>query len=471
MHISTIKVVVRWSLFILMLGGLSPRGHAADPTSAEARAIAKLAYIYGFPLVDGYRIQYAYFVDVKGPEYKGPWNQLASTARVFTPDDKTVQTPNSDTPYSTAGLDLRAGPIVLTVPPIEKSRYFSVQLVDLYTFNFDYIGSRSTGNDGGSYLIAGPGWHGAVPKEIKKVIRSETELVLAVYRTQLLNAADIDNVKKIQAGYKVQRLAEFTGQPAPAPAPPINFIKPLTPDAEKTSLEYFSVLNFILSFCPTHASEKALMARFAKIGVGAGKDFNAANLSPENRAAIAQGMADAWTEFAQFKKNEVDTGKVTSGDLTGTRAHLKNNYLYRMSSAVIGIYGNSKAEAMYPFYAADSDGRPLTGANRYTVRFAPNELPPVNAFWSLTMYEMPASLLVANPLNRYLLNSTMMQQFVRDADGGLTLVIQNESPGKDRVANWLPAPKGPFLVVMRLYWPKEAALDGTWKQPPMIRVP
>ena len=202
-------------------------------TTNEARSIAKEAYIYGFPMVDSYRIRHAYFVDQKNPEYKAPWNQIRNIPRVFTPDDKAVQTPNSDTPYSMIGLDLRAEPIVLTVPPIEKERYFSIQLVDLYTFNFDYIGSRTTGNGGGSFLIAGPDWKGETPKGVKKVIRSETELVLAIYRTQLFNPGDLDNVKKIQAGYKAQPLSAFLGQPAPKAAPAIDFIKPLTPERRR----------------------------------------------------------------------------------------------------------------------------------------------------------------------------------------------------------------------------------------------
>ena len=204
-----------------------------DVNPAEARAIAKEAYIYGFPMVDSYRIQHAYFVDRQNPEYKAPWNQIHNIPRVYTPEDKAIQTPNSDTPYSMVGMDLRAEPIVLTVPAIEKERYFSVQLIDAYTLNFDYIGSRATGNDGGSFLIAGPGWKGETPKGVKKVIRSETELVLAVYRTQLFNPGDLDNVKKVQAGYKAQPLSAFLGQPAPKAAPAIDFIKPLTPaDAE-----------------------------------------------------------------------------------------------------------------------------------------------------------------------------------------------------------------------------------------------
>ena len=441
---------------------------AADITPTEARAIAKDAYVYGYPMVDSYRIQHAYFVNRESPEFKAPWNKIRNIPRVFTPEDKAVQTPNSDTPYSMLGMDLRSEPIVLTVPPIEKERYFSVQLIDLYTFNFDYIGSRATGNGGGNFLIAGPGWKGDTPKSVNKVIRAETELVLAAYRTQLFNPGDLDNVKKVQAGYQAQPLSAFLGQPAPKAAPVIDFIKPLTPAQQRTSPEFFNILNFVLQFCPTHPSEKELMARFAKIGVGAGKTFDASKLSPELKKAIEDGMADAWADFASLKKR-VDGGEVTSGDVFGTREYLKNNYLYRMGAAVVGIFGNSKQEAMYPVYGVDSNGQKLDGANRYAVRFAPGQLPPVHAFWSLTMYEMPTSLLVANPLNRYLFNSTMLLQFKRDADDGITFYIQHNSPGADKEANWLPAPTGPFAMFMRLYWPKAEALEGKWTAPPLKR--
>src|SRR2546423_1572198 len=205
------------------LASASTGVQAQDVTAAEARAIAKEAYIYGFPMVDNYRIQHAYFVDSKNPEYKGPWNQIVNIPRVYTPADTAIQTPNSDTPYSFVGMDLRTEPIVLTVPPIEKKRYYSIQLIDAYTFNFDYIGSRATGNEGGSYMIAGPNWKGETPKGVKKVFRSETEFVFAVYRTQLFTPDDIDNVKKVQAGYKAQTLSAFLGQPVPKAAPAIDF--------------------------------------------------------------------------------------------------------------------------------------------------------------------------------------------------------------------------------------------------------
>src|SRR5436305_4598873 len=361
---------------------------AADITPAEARAIVKEAYIYGFPLGDNYRIQYGYFVDRQNPEFKAPWNQLKNIPRVYTPADTAIQTPNSDTPYSFIGMDLRAEPMVLTVPKIEKERYFSIQLIDAYTFNFDYIGSCATGNAGGSYMVAGPNWKGETPKGVKKVFRAETEFVFAVYRTQLFKPDDIDNVKKVQAGYKAQTLSTFLGQPAPKAAPTIDFIKPLSPAEEKTSPELFNILNFVLQFCPTNPSETELMARFAKIGVGAGKTMDASKLSPEMKAAVEQGVADAWADFGGLEK-EFAAGKVTSGDVFGTREYLKNNYLYRMGAAVLGIYGNSKQEALYPAYYLDEAKQKLDGTNRYTLRFAPGQLPPVNAFWSLTMYDEP----------------------------------------------------------------------------------
>ncbi len=190
----------------------TPAPSAAPDTATvpadEARAIAKEAYIYGFPLVDSYRIQYSYFVDQNNPEYKGGWNEIHNTARVYTPDDKAVQTPNSDTPYSFLGADLRTEPLVLTMPAVDEGRYYSAQFVDMYTHNFGYVGSRATGNDAGSFLLAGPAWKGETPPGIKSVLRSETELAFVVYRTQLFDASDIENVKKNQAGYQ---LAPFVG--------------------------------------------------------------------------------------------------------------------------------------------------------------------------------------------------------------------------------------------------------------------
>jgi len=453
---------------VSLAGAAHPQSYSVTPD--EARAIAKEAYIYGFPLVDNYRIQHSYFVDRGGPEFKAPWNTIYNNTRVYTPDDKAIQTPNSDTPYSFVGADLRAEPLVFTVPAVDKDRYYSLQFIDQYTFNFAYVGSRATGNEAGSYLLAGPAWKGETPKGIKAVIRSETDYAFVGYRTQLFNPGDIENVKKVQAGYKAEPLSAFLGKSAPPAASAVDFIKPLTPAEQRSSLEFFNILNFVLRFTPTNPSEKELMARFARIGVGGGRTIDVDALSPEMKTALAGGIADAWAAFNDFKKNELDTGKRTSADSFGSRAFLKDHYIDRMAGTVLGIYGNSKDEAIYPVYFIDSAGQTLNGSDRYALRFARDELPPVNAFWSVTLYKMPESLLYANPLNRYLINSPMLPALKRDPDGGITLHVQNESPGKEREPNWLPAPDGPFFVAMRLYWPKPEALNGQWKAPPLERL-
>lgn len=438
-------------------------------SATEARAIAKDATVYGFPLVDSYRIQYSYFVDRSSPEFKGSWNEVHNTARVFTSDDKAIQTPNSDTPYSFLGADLRAEPLVLSVPAVESGRYYSLQFIDMYTFDFAYVGSRATGNEAGSFLLAGPRWKGEKPQGVKAVIRCETEFAFVLYRTQLLNPGDIDKVKAVQAGYTAQPLSAFLRTPAPPAAPEVEFIKPLSVQDERRSLEFFNVMNFVLQFCPVHLSEVALVARFAKLNIGAGKTFALKALSPERQQATRQGMADAWQAFNDYKTTQLDTGKRTSADGFGTREFLKNDYMARMAAAVLGIYGNAKDEALYPVYFVDADRQKLDGCNHYTLRLAPGQLPPVNAFWSVTLYELPASLLFANPLKRYLINSPMLPDLKQDSDGGITLCVQNDSPGADKESNWLPAPKGPFFLAMRLYWPKSAALTNDWRAPPLQR--
>jgi hypothetical protein len=434
---------------------------------AEAKAIAADAYVYGVPLVDQYKTMYAFSIDKTNPNYKGPFNSILNIARVFTPEDTAFVTPNSDTPYSFIGLDLRAEPVVLTVPKMEKDRYFVFQLLDLYTFNFDYIGSRVTGNEGGTFLIAGPHWQGETPKGITKVIRSETDLASVVGRTQLFNPGDLDNVKKIQSGYKVQPLSAFLGTPPPPSAPDVQWIKPIPPGQDRGSLEFFDQLAFLLQFAqPPHPSEVALRERFAKIGIEPGKPFDASKLSPDIQKALTEGMAEG--------QKRIDDKRASLGGKTdalfGDRAFLKNDYVARATGTQVGIGANSREEALYPILDKDADGQPLDGSkNKYTLHFAPGQLPPVNAFWSYTVYDLPGQLLVKNPINRYLINAPMLPSLKKDADGGLTLYIQADSPGKDKESNWLPAPKGPFVMFARYYWPKKELLDDQWHTPNVVR--
>lgn len=438
-------------------------------TPDEARAIAKEAYIYGFPFVEGYKTLYKQALDEGGSDFKASLNQIGHARSVATPKDTWVVTPNSDTPYSFSWMDLRAEPVVITMPKIEKERYYSAQLIDLQTFNFAYLGTRAFGNEGGDFLIAGPRWKGKKPAGIKAVIMSETELVYALFRTQLFNAGDIKNVNKIQDGIQVRMLSAYLGTSVPAAAPVVSWPELSENMTENSKL--FSYLNFLLQFSPTHASETELMTRFAKLGIGAGKSFDADKLSSNVEQAVKAGIADVWKEDFPALMQLLNTGKLSSGDLFGNREFLKNNYVYRFFGAKLGLYGNSREEAFYPTYFVDSqNNKPDASKNAYELRFEKGQLPPSAAFWSLTMYDGKSQLLVDNPINRYLLNSTMLNSFRYGDDGSLTLYLSKDSPGADKEANWLPAPNGPFYCILRIYIPKPDVFNGTWKQPLMQRL-
>jgi len=464
---NTLKRIVMLVLLTMLTHGQVSAATALTP--AEARVIAKQAYIYGFPLVDHYRVQYTYFQDRQHPEFKAPWNTLHNTARIYTSDDKSFPSPNADTPYSQLGADLRTEPLVLTLPAVEEGRYYSAQFVDAYTYNFGYVGSRTTGNGGGTFLLAGPDWKGLVPAGIDRVFRAETQFAFVFYRTQLQGPDDLANVKRIQAGYKVQPLSAFLGQPAPVAAPPVDFRVPLSAEAERNSLQFFNQLNFVLGFCPIHPSETELMAQFAKLGIGPGLTFDEQALPNEIREAIKAGIGDAWQDFEALGQ-KVARGEISTSRFLGSREFLGQNYLYRMRATVTGLYGNDREETLYPPFYLDADGNKLDASqHRYVLRFAPHQLPPVNAFWSLTLYDAQR-FLVANPLHRYLINSPMLANLKRDPDGGVTLYIQHEQPGKEQQDNWLPAPNGPFYIAGRLYWPKPEALDGQWQAPKVQRI-
>ena len=455
------KLILRTGLMLSFIV-IAVAAHAQDNNKLspeKTEAIAKEAFIYGYPMVENYKTMYGYAVDKDSSQYKAPFNQISNVARVYTPKDTSVVTPNSDTPYSFLWADLRTEPLVLGVPEVEKDRYYSLQFIDLYTYNFAYVGTATTGNGPGKFLLTGPNWKGEKPEGVKEVIRADTDIVFVAYRTQLFNPEDIDNVKKIQAGYTVQPLSQFIDEPSPPAAPEIDF-PPYSTDEVKT-LEFFNYLNFILQLCPTVSGDKEARAKFAEIGIVPGKPLNTDSLSPDMKKALEAGMAEGQKTISK----KAATTK-SAADLFGTREFMKNNYLNRAVGAKMGIYGNSKSEAFYLIWQKDADGNPLNGAdNRYILTFEKDKMPPVKAFWSVTMYNSKTQLLVTNPLNRYLINSPMLPELKRNADGGLTIYIQKDSPGKDKESNWLPAPDGPIYMALRCYWPKKAILEGEWKLP------
>ena len=448
--------------------------HAADITPAETKAIAEEGFIYGLPIVMNYAVMYEYSVDRNSGQFKAPFNQINNEARVFTYKDTSVITPNSDTPYSILWTDLRAEPIVLSVPAVEKSRYFSVMLCDGNTYNYGYIGSRATGNEPGDYMVAGPDWKGETPPGIKKVFRSSTQFSAVAYRTQLFNPEDMPNVVKIQAAYKVQPLSQYLKQPAPPAPPAVDFPK-INKEMVKTG--FFDYLAFALQFAPAGPEEKEIREKLARLGIEAGKKFAFKDLSPEQQAQVVAGAKEGEAKIKQYLESgqkNINGWKV--GSLFGDSAFYNGDWLKRAAAAQAGIYGNDAAEAMYPMTKTLANGEPLDGSkHNYTLTFAAGQFPPVNAFWSVTMYDGKSQLLIKNPINRYLINSPMMSNMKKNEDGSLTLYIQKNSPGADKEANWLPAPDDLIYLVMRLYWPKTEppsilpAGEGSWKPPGIVK--
>ncbi|MDM0065309.1 DUF1254 domain-containing protein [Variovorax sp. J31P207] len=445
----------------------------AAPSLAETKAIAEEGFIYGLPLVMNYAVMNEFAVDPKSSQFKAPFNQLHNEHRVATPADTAVITPNSDTPYSILWADLRAEPLVITVPAVSSKRYYSVQLIDGNTYNYGYIGSRATGSAPGSYLVAGPGWKGATPPGIKKVFNSTTPFALTLIRTQLFNPADMPNVEKVQAGYRIQPLSAFLSQPAPPPAPKIDFV-PATTAGIKAN--YFEYLSAALQYVPPSAEDKEIRAKLASIGVGPGRTFEFKDLSIEHKGAVLLGMKAGDEQVDKFLASGMK--KINGwnvGAFFGDQAFYKADWLMRAGAAKGGLYGNDAVEAMYPYTRTDGAGQTLdTSKHNYTLTFPAGKLPPVNAFWSVTMYDGKSQLLIKNPINRYLINSPMLSAMKKNADGSMTLYIQKDSPGKGREANWLPAPDDTVYLVMRLYWPKATppsilpAGEGTWKPPAIV---
>ena len=445
------------------------------PNIIEAKAIAEEGFIYGLPIVMNYAVMYEFSVDAKNSQFKAPFNQIKNLAYVATYKDTAVVTPNSDTPYSTLWLDLRAEPIVLSMPAVEKTRYYTAQLIDGNTFNYGYIGSRATGSDAGDYMIVGPSWQGTSPPGIKKVFQSSTQFSFVAYRTQLFNPEDMPNVEKVQAGYKAQSLSAYLKQPTTTAASAIDFPKA---NAELVKKNFFEYLDFALQFAPAGPEEKEIRARLARIGVGPGKTFDFKDLPLEHKLEIGLGMKDGEEKVEKYLaggQKDVNGWKI--GSLFGDRLFYSGDWLKRAAAAKGGIYGNDAVEAVYPMTKTLASGEPLDGSkNNYTLTFPAGQYPPVNAFWSVTMYDGKTQLLIENPINRYLINSPMLPAMKTNADGSLTLYIQNKSPGADRESNWLPAPKGDIYLVMRLYWPKTEAPSilppgsGTWKPPAIALV-
>ncbi len=459
------KLTISLLFLALILGFFHGCTQQTKVTPEEAKAIAEEAYIYAFPMLDNYKMLFVQAVWEKSPAYEAPFNKLKNKAILLGPEYTTIVRPNNDTFYSIVWLDLRSEPMVISVPAISDKRYYSFQLIDLYTHNFDYIGTRKTGFGAGNYAIAGPEWKGEVPAGVEKIIKTEANFAVALGRTQVYNPDDVENAKKVMAGYKAQTLSEFLGKEAPTAPAPIDF--PVFSPEKVKSVAFIGYLNFILGQLKPHPGEAALLKKFSKIGIGPNTPFDAEKLDPKMKGAIEEGIAGALSKIQTKTQNlgKRKNGWMQVSGAFGTREAMQGKYLTRAAGAMFGLWGNTLEEAFYPETSVDEDNEALDGSkHNYVLHFDKDEIPPVKAFWSLSMYKLPEQLFIENPINRYIIGSATEGLKYED-DGALNIYIQRELPGKDKESNWLPAQNGPFSLQARLYWPSPEKLDPLYVMP------
>jgi hypothetical protein len=465
-HLSSFAAVL--SVLIVMVSTLAPS--AAQSISAdEAQAIAAEAYVYFYPLVtmDVTRKQLINS-DPKVAGIGGPPNTFDNIRAYPTADMRAVVRPNFDTLYSSAWVDLTNEPMVVSVPDT-GGRYYLLPMLDMWSDVFASPGWRTTGTKAANFLLVPPGWNGNVPQGFTR-IDAPTPYVWIIGRTKTDGLADYAAVHEIQRGYKI----------TPLPAwgkPPVAVKQTIDPSVDvktppKTQVDtmagdkFFAYAAELLKVNPPHITDEPIIARMKRIGFEPGKSFDIAKVD----AMVKKAVDDAPAQAQKLMAWKVPTLARVANNWsmnTDTMGVYGNYYLKRAIIAQQGLGANLPEDAIYPLNIGDENGKLLDGANKYTIQFAKEALPPVDAFWSITLYDSEG-FQVANPINRFAVSSWM--PFKRDADGSLTLYFQNENPGSDREANWLPAPKGPFNLAMRLYAPKSEALTGVWNPPTIKRV-
>jgi hypothetical protein len=437
-------------------------------TEQEAHAIGVDAYIYFYPLVtmDVTRKQLTNVEPGKGG-LGGPMNTFAHLAAFPTADFKAVVRPNFDTLYSSAYLDLTKEPMVVSVPDT-GGRYYLLPMLDMWSDVFASPGWRTTGTQADNFLVTPPGWSGTIPSGFTR-IATPTPFVWIIGRTKTDGPPDYDAVHKIQAGYKITPLSEW-GKPAkPVEAkidPSVDMKTPPKIQVDTMSAgAYFAYAAELLKLQPPHLTDEPIIAQMKRIGIEPGKSFDIDKVDPAVKKAL-EGVPEDGQKLMAWKIPTL--ARVVNGWSmnTDTMGVYGNYYLKRAIVAQVGLGANLPEDAIYPLNLGDESGKPLDGTNKYTISFEKGATPPVNAFWSITLYDSDG-FQVANSLNRFAVSSWM--PFKYNADGSLDLYFQNESPGKDKEANWLPAPKGSFNLTMRLYGPKSEALTGKWSPPPITK--
>jgi hypothetical protein len=449
-----------------MLVGASTAQAAPKLTEDEAHAIGVNAYVYLYPLVT-MEITRRQLTNTDKGFGRGPMNVFHNVPAYPPASDKSVVRTNYDTLYSIAYLDLRKEPVVVSVPDT-AGRFYILPLLDMWSDVFASAGWRTTGTAAANFLVTPPGWSGTVSTDFTK-IAAPTPYVWIIGRTKTDGPQDYEAVRKIQAGFKVTLLAEWgkTPQPVEFKADPSVDMK--TPPREQVDTmpagRFFAYAAEIMALQPPHITDQPILAQMKQLGIEPGKPFDITKADP----VVARALETAPEDGQKLMDWKLPTiARVVNGWSmnTDTMGVYGNYYLKRAIVARLGLGANLPDDAIYPLNLVDESGKPLDGSSRYTIHFDKASSPPVNAFWSITMYD-PEGNAYPNSLDRQAVSSWM--PFKYNTDGTLDLYFQNESPGKDKEANWLPSPKGGFNLTMRLYSPKAEALTGKWNPPPIVK--
>jgi hypothetical protein len=436
----------------------------AQSTSTEAQAIAQEAYVFLYPLIlmDLTRKQLTN-ADPKHSAFGGPANAFVNIRAFPTAEMRAVVRPNFDTLYSSAWLDLSEGPVVVSTADT-GGRYFMLPMLDMWTDVFAVPGKRTTGTGAASFAVVPPGWTGKLPDGVDR-IDSPTPHVWVIGRTQTNGVKDYAAVHKVQDGYKITPLADWGKAPRKVEQkidPSVDTkTEPLRQVGAMPAAEFFKYAGELMKQNPPHVTDWSRVARMKRIGLEPGKSFEVSKISADD---LAKGAA-AGLKLMQDKAPTI--ARVTNGWQmnTDTMGVYGDYYLKRAIVAMVGLGANQVEDAIYPLNVADADGKPVMGQNSYVLQFAKGELPPVEAFWSLTMYDAEG-FQVANALNRFAIGDRDALKF--NPDGSLDLYIQNESPDPAKESNWLPAPKsGQLGLTLRLYAPKPEVAEGRWNPPPV----
>ncbi len=463
---------MRSALFALAVSSLLLSGSpaAASISEDEAHAIGVDAYLYFYSLVTMDLTRRQLTNQEPGPgSLGGPMNRFANIPAFPTADMRAVVRPNFDTLYSSGWLDLTKEPMVVSVPDT-GGRYYILPMLDMWTDVFASPGWRTTGTAAQNFLVTPPGWSGTVPAEFTQ-IKAPTPYVWIIGRTKTDGPADYDAVHRIQAGYKITPLSQWGKEPVPPEVkidPGVDMKTP--PKVQVDTMpagQFFAYAAELLKLHPPHITDEPIIAQLKRIGFEPGKSFDLDKADPAVKSALVTAPEDAQKLMAWKVPTIARVANYWSMN-TDTMGVYGNYYLKRAIVTQMGLGANLPEDAIYPLNLGDSEGKPLDGANNYVIHFDKNQIPPAEAFWSVTLYD-PEGFQIANPLNRFAVSSWM--PFKYNADGSLDLYFQNGSPGADKEANWLPAPKGPFNLTMRLYAPKSDALTGKWNPPPVTKSP